>query len=72
MTVTVDTELLNPAKKKQAYGDKGKDQMYIPPGVQNVTGNYVKIPPKYADKKTSDLTITISPGKQTKDLELKD
>jgi hypothetical protein len=74
-TVTIETESFNPAKKTPTYGGKsGKDQMYTPPGVQpqQNAGTYVKIPPKYADKKTSDLTVTLVRGNQSKDFELKD
>ena len=79
MTVTVDTEMHNPAKKVQKYtgvGGAGRDkktEQYKPPeGVVTPTFNYVKIPPKYTDKTKSDLKVTVVAGKQVKDFELKD
>jgi hypothetical protein len=39
---------------------------------EEMAARYVKIPAKYADPKKSDLTITITNGKQSKDFELTD
>lgn len=81
LTVTVETEHLNPSKKPPDYGGKG-DAMYAermaaeqkkgmnirPKGESREA--YVKIPSKYANAKTSPLTITIEPGRQVKEIEL--
>jgi hypothetical protein len=75
-TVTVLTEGLNPAKKPQTYGGaRGKGQMGSPAPEGAKTGSsgqYVKIPKKYETKETSDLKVTITRGKQTHPLTLKD
>jgi hypothetical protein len=88
LKVSIDTEALNPDRKKgQQYGGaQGKNMMSPgpegvgkapagPPGMTEGTlqGEYVKIPPKYRDKATSGLTVTLSKGQNTnKDFELTD
>ena len=81
MTVTVETESLNPAAKAaQPYpgqSQAGKDKTDImmrprPAEVKAVEAGYVKIPAKYADKSKSGLTVKLTAGKQTKDFELTD
>lgn len=74
MVVTVDTETVNPARKGTSYDPQAaKMEEYKPPeGVTVTTATYVKIPAKYADKTKSGLKVTITPGKQVKDIELTD
>ena len=82
MTVTIDTETLNP-KGKTAPADYGKSDPrsggkkmgggFIPEGANTGgKGQYVKIPAKYADRKKSPLTVTLTAGKQTHDFDLPD
>jgi len=69
---TVDNSSLNPDKPK--YGG-GKGAAYSPPpSGKNVgpAGKYVKIPPKYKKKETSDLKVTLKNGKMEHDFVLKD
>jgi hypothetical protein len=77
MTLTVETESVNPNKKGPVYGGgRYKTEQYKPPPDVNVPDlspeNYVKIPGKYADPKTSPLKVTLSGGKQTHNIELTD
>jgi hypothetical protein len=77
---TVSTEGLNPANAKNAttYGGEGgkaSEQMNKgrrPSTAVDQSKDYVKIPLKYADPKTSGLKQTLVAGKQSFDLELKD
>jgi hypothetical protein len=84
LTVTVDTEQLNPKKKAPDYGGAIGNKMYaervaaeqkmgrnIAPKGQS-QGNYVKIPLKYSSSKTSPLTVDIQSGRQVKEFELSD
>jgi len=84
LTVTVETESLNPSKKKgPAYpgaGGKGSklDAEYMA-GVKksgmpvNATpAVYQRIPEKYAKAETSPLTVTVEAGSQTHDFTLTD
>jgi hypothetical protein len=86
MTVTVDTEFLNPDKKSPGYpgGAGGKAAavdaerlaaerkmgMPAPPSKEEMAARYVKIPKEHASAKTSKLTVTIEPGKQVKNFDL--
>ena len=75
--VTVETESGNKNAKTQSYGtkDQGKSMMSpIPDGANTSapTGEYVKIPSKYAAKATSGLKTILVKGKQTYDIPLKD
>lgn len=77
MVVTVETESINPDKKKPIYGDKDSGSKVMSPVPEGVNpkanlGEYVKIPPKYADQKKSGLTATLTTGKQSKDFDLTD
>lgn len=76
MVVTIETESANPNRKVPTYGGKagGEGMSPVPQGQGSGTagGAYVKIPAKYADKDKSGLTVTVTPGKQTKDFELTD
>jgi hypothetical protein len=83
MVVTVETEFLNPARKgASAYGgDKGakdyaarmKAEMQAGAPVKQATvGQYVKIPKKYGNSKTSPLTVTLEAGRQLKSFDLAD
>ena len=73
--VTVETESGNKNANKPTYGPKdGKGGMSPPPAgvVPPASGEYVKIPGKYAAKATSGLKVTLVSGKQTYDIPLKD
>ncbi|MFO0936840.1 MAG: hypothetical protein U0798_10040 [Gemmataceae bacterium] len=80
LVVTVDTEALKPKAATGSMADKYNKmqaaQMKSAPGKTNSqdenTTNYVKIPTKYNNAKTSPLTITLTSGRQVKDLELTD
>jgi hypothetical protein len=75
MDVTVETESVK--KSKLVYGGaqgkaKDKNQMVSkgPPDFEQVKGEYVPIPPRYADKKTSGLSVTLTRGTLEHDFEL--
>jgi hypothetical protein len=77
VTVTVETEILNPNKAKADYGaaagHPGGGVSPMPAGTPTGSGGaYVKIPHKYTDKTTSTLKKTLKSGNQTWDLELTD
>ncbi|HEY7312799.1 MAG TPA: hypothetical protein VH643_25775 [Gemmataceae bacterium] len=85
MVVTVETESKNPKRAKPTYGPPGKKgpggkedyrQKMMEKGAvpqdSGPTGNYVQIPKKYADKKTSPLRATLTAGKHDLSFELKD
>jgi hypothetical protein len=81
MVVTVETESINPNRKKIEYGGGKGDKQYAermmmekkmgaPIGQGNA--KYVKIPAKYNDANTSPLNITIERGSQSKTFDLTD
>jgi hypothetical protein len=73
--ISIETESANPEKKKSVYaGSKDKKMMSpVPEGAGGgASGQYVKIPAKYADKDKSGLTVTLTKGKQTQDFKLTD
>jgi hypothetical protein len=70
--VTVETESINPEKKKMAYGGGRGGMSPAPENAQKSAGTYVKIPAKYADSTKTTLTVTLARGKQVKDLDLTD
>jgi hypothetical protein len=85
MVVTFDTEYLNKDRKIEVTGAKAKKDMdrrkkamsggeRQPPAGAGVEGStlYVKVPAKYADKKTSPLKVTLTRGSNTFDVELTD
>jgi hypothetical protein len=81
MTVTVETEFLNPKKKAPAYGGKkGQESVderrkagFGPPNAgKDDSSRYVKIPPKYSDPHSSDLKVTIESGRHEHNFDLKD
>jgi hypothetical protein len=74
LTVTVETESANTSKKVPQYGGKDRAGGASPaPQDRNTeAGEYVKIPKKYGDKKTSSLTANLTKGKNTKNFELTD
>ncbi len=78
LIVTVETEHLNPSKKaggaEMERRMKMMGQQKPPAGMPTSTPEeyYIKIPSKYANPKTSPLTVTLSPGRQVKNLELTD
>jgi hypothetical protein len=75
VTITVETESINPDRKAPQYGGGRKDAVSpAPPGAGSPTGSgtYVKIPDKYSKKETSGFTMTLKAGKNTMDLPLSD
>jgi hypothetical protein len=75
--VTVETESANKSTPKPSYGGKkggaGSGMSPAPPGyTPPPTGEYVKIPAKYAAQGTSPLKATLTAGKQTKDFTITD
>jgi hypothetical protein len=79
MTITVETESANPNKKKPSeYGGGRGGAQTVSPKPDNAgagsspAGDYVKIPAKYADRKKSGLSYTVTNGKQKHDIELTD
>ena len=78
MVVTVETESLKPANMpntKEAKMRMGMAQK-PPPGMggapQNIDEVYVKIPEKYKNAKTSTAQVTLSKGRNVKDIDLTD
>jgi hypothetical protein len=85
-TVTIETESLKPAPKPtRAYpgkaGGAGAELDAQRLAAEKAAGvnpktassaDYVPIPTKYADSRTSDLKVTIEAGNQTKDFTLVD
>jgi hypothetical protein len=83
MVITVETESLNPQKKGQSYGGgKGAkvDQEYAeamrkmgaPVGQATTRGEYVRIPEKYSNPRTSPLSMTLEEGRNVKEWSLTD
>jgi ABC-type oligopeptide transport system substrate-binding subunit len=76
LTVTIETESINPSKKQPTYGGAGrKDRQMSSPSPEDAPkfeGKYVKIPKKYADKAKSGLSVNLSGGQETKDFDLTD
>jgi hypothetical protein len=80
--VTVETESLNPNKKVPVYGGGrggkggkgGSEQarMMGAPDPKLLAERFTAIPFKYADRKTSGLTATVSQGSQTINFDLTD
>jgi hypothetical protein len=83
LTVTVDTEQLNPKKKPPDYGGMGNKMYAERVAAEQKMGRtiapkgesrekYVKIPLKYSSSKTSPLTVDIQSGRQVKEFDLTD
>ena len=81
MAVTIETESVNPAKKKeQAYGgDKGAKQYAERLAAEGQAAanktppeQYMKIPSKYAEKGTTPLNIDVAAGAQVQNFTLTD
>jgi hypothetical protein len=74
VTVTIETESINPNRTVRTYGDKRGGGMGPTPEGVNTSGGgiYVQIPKKYAQKATTDLTFEVTGGEQTHDIQLKD
>jgi hypothetical protein len=79
LIVTVETEFLNPGKKGPKGGEAARrmkaaqSQMQQPAGlVEKPSEHYIKIPSKYANPKTSPLTVTLTSGRQVHDFDLTD
>jgi hypothetical protein len=76
VTICVETESLNPARKTGARKYSPPPGQKAPEGLESgntadTAKRYVWIPPQYADPAKSDLTYTVVGGSQTKDIELK-
>lgn len=82
MAVTVETESLNPKNESPTYGGaraKGQVADYNPPGAppkpdpkSEKQRLYVKIPARYGDPKSSQLSTTLKKGKNTAKFDLTD
>jgi hypothetical protein len=80
MVVTVETESVNPSKKKATYGGDKSSKMYQErlaaekgtAAARTPPQTYLKIPAKYANTKTSPLTMTVVAGRQVKAFDLTD
>jgi len=80
MVVTVDLEGINPEKKAHTGKDAEKRMKMVsqqpPPGVATSapmpTQFYMKLPAKYANPKTSPLTVTLTKGRQVHNFDLTD
>jgi hypothetical protein len=77
VVATIDNEHLNPKRAPEtgkALASKyGNMPTYQKPDAGATSAReYVKLPAIYANPKSSTLRVTISAGKQTKNLELKD
>lgn len=82
LVVTVETESISPERKapKGAEAERRmrmmKSSMQPPPGrggpVADPSVNYIKIPKKYSNPKTSPLTVTLTPGRQVHNFDLSD
>jgi len=73
--ITVETESLNPNKKKETYGGeraKGMQEQKPPAGSSTGSEFYVQIPKKYGDPKESPLKLTVKRGKQEQNFDLTD
>jgi hypothetical protein len=72
--VTVDTEPVKAQAAGPYRGMKPPEGAAPPPSAGGAGGTpvYVKVPRKYADPKTTDLTVELKSGTQTKNLVLKD
>lgn len=88
LIITVETESINPANvpgggaKMSAENERrirmmGKVSQSAPAGSGGSTGptasdNYMKIPDKFNNSKTSPLSVTLERGRQVKNIELTD
>jgi len=79
LVVTVDLEGLNPDKKAHTGKDAEKRMKMKtqppPPGVTSAptpTQFYMKLPAKYANPKTSPLSVTLTKGRQVHNFDLTD
>jgi hypothetical protein len=80
MVVSVETETANPNKKSIAYGGTKGSKMYAERMAAEGRGGaakqpaeaYRKIPGKYANPKTSPLSVTLEAGRQVHNFVLAD
>lgn len=76
LAVTIDTESAKAYGSAAAYGDGRGHQMQFSPAPggheQTPRPQYVPIPKKYANLKTSGLSMTLQPGRNTKNFDLGD
>lgn len=78
MPVTVETDSVKAAAKATSgyvdpkTGQKAPSSPLVQQQDNAPKGEYVKIPAKYKDKTKSGLTVTLAPGRQVKDFDLKD
>jgi hypothetical protein len=81
--VAVETESLNPGNKPPVYGGARGAQLAgqqakamgmgtASPNSPELAGRYKPIPKKYANRKTSGLSATLTGGRQTKSFDLTD
>jgi len=71
VVITVDTAALNPALRKGRTYEPPKDQKSpYGAGKNTATGEFTRIPERYADATKSPLTYTVKSGAQEKDLDL--
>jgi hypothetical protein len=74
VAVAIETESLNPNKAKMVYGG-GRGPVAGPQpdnAPEPPKGEYVKISPKYADPKTSQLSVNLNKGKNVQTFDLTD
>jgi hypothetical protein len=73
--VCVDTEMLNPAGRKNARSYEPPPGMVPPGGLNNKDSSdpkrYMAIPPEYASPDKTTLTLTVKGGRQTYDIDMK-
>jgi hypothetical protein len=82
LVVTIETESANPTQKVPEYGGGKGSKDYAErmkaekalgmPVKEGTGGQYRKIPPKYANPKTSPLTVTLEAGRQVENFTLTD
>jgi hypothetical protein len=78
LAVSVATESAKGHTAGSSYSDRHGHKMELspaPPGFQQqqeAQSEYVSIPKKYANPKTSGLSTTLEPGRNTKSFELKE
>ncbi len=80
LVVVVETETINPGNKNTAQGKDAERRNKVstqqpPSGYSSAPSpaeNYMKIPEKYNNSKTSPLAVTLSKGRQVQNIELVD
>lgn len=81
MIVTVETESINPAakgstdknaEKRMAAMTGGREPPAGMGGSPKAMNVYIKVPEKFGNPKTSPVTVTLSAGRQVKNIDLTD